>query len=758
MKKLLFAAAALVATLTASAQELGGFTAQPSRDSFIPFEDGTPVGFPVANIAKATFLKDATYAGTTSTPTSDGTGFEIGFEFPFNGQKFTHFGVYGFGGVKLGTDAPFSMNYASFPFTGAKNDNSIFCADTWTQSYTTAEGDSTLISYKTIGEPGSRKLVVQYLNMGLNTSSYNKDLVGTYSLQLYLCEDGSAYVIYEGLSDLPSSTVGNVFFGVRGVGSSDFVSFENIFSEPVGYFSTSKTNPFKPVVDGYTVKLVPPTDVTRPTTQPTDLDVEYMGQSLGVAMNITFTKDPQADRTLVVLYEGKPEALPEDKVLYAEKDVIGNGVVCIADATNPNATSSYKQVTQKKRDTEYYLVAYSYNSYGTNGPLYNTTNPATKVFTTSPYAPASIKLTAFDANSLEIAVESNQNNDYVFVAYSDQTWNPGNYGARPLTGDPDANAKVGDVLTLTYTERQWNEELGESEYFTYTIQTGTVAYFGRTGSFKLENLEPSTGYYFNVFSYNPKTQQFSCGDDTLQLWSSTTIVPTYELNMLDVPENRVPAGWTRSNDTQGFGVQASGRGNIKSGQVSGARIFQCVRNAKSPQILTSPTIALPDSSNLSFAFHIHGRSSGYMARDAVYDEWEPADAVEIRLLVEGEDEPVVLEKFDEKNIPTAAVESTTSWGTYSYDLSAYKGKKVRVQWYWNCVATSMAYMGIENIAVYDNTSSGEDDPDGPDDPDTSIRTNLLDMSDSDIFNVSGQKVDEPANGIVIVNGKKIMVK
>lgn len=739
MKKFLLSIAALTSTMLVSAQEIAGYSAKISQGTYTELKDAKVVetGLSAEDVPGSVLLPGG-LNGSGYNATIEGEGFEIGFSFPFNGEEFTRFGIIANGGLRLGKEGSMTISPSNYALTQSSEDydNLILFSDSWVKSQTAEEGDTLQIQYATIGDEGNRELIIEYKNMGINTSSWKTELIGTYDMQIHLYQDGKIAYVVKGLSDLdPEQTAGSIMAGVRG--KSDFITYGDIFTTPWRTFNHVETTNLAAVADGFTLMLDTPADVTTPETQPTDMKVSCTGKTESVNVTVEFTPAVGADRTLVVFYEGEPTALPEDKVIYAEGDAIGNGIVVMA--------SDEKQVTARgmKHSTEYNVVAYAYNSYGTNGPKYNTVQPLQKKVTTSPAAPAKIALKAKSANSLTIETTANENNDLVFIAYSDESWNPGNYGARAFTGEPDASLKAGDPLFMEVTDGYWDDELGEYVETTETVEAGKVAYFGPAAEFVLDNLEQSTSYYFNVYSYNPESEQFSCGDDTLQLAASTYIIPTYELDLSKCPEMGLPGGWTTTHDWQGFSCQAAGRGNVMS-QTDGGRVISVTRAKDETVEMKSAEIILPESSELQFDFHMHARGSGWFASNALYDEWEDEDQLQFLLYVEGQEEPVVLQKYDAAS--PAEFETVDSWNTYTVDLSAYAGKTVRLGWSWLCASTSLVYFALENLKITDNSAP------------TAISTVENNPQKAALYNIGGQRVDATNMGIIISNGKKYVVK
>lgn len=731
MKKVILSIAALTCSMLASAQMIAGYNATSGEGTYTELDNPTVVntGVYAQDVVASCYLQDGLRANGYNKSIS-GEGFDIGFTFPFDGEEFTHFGIYSSGGIRLGKQSEMSMTSYSASGSwinpsGEDFDNAILFHDAKARSYSAEEGDTIQIQYQTIGEEGSRELVVEFKNLAINAAPYSSgtELVGTYSMQFRLSEDGKIAIALKGLSEMGETTAGELTIGLRGV--SDYVAFGPSFAELTKKFNNSFYSSNAPklvnVADGFTISFTSPTDVVTPSTQPSDIEYSMNGQGEdGVTVQASFTPAEGADRTLLVLYDGTPDVLPVDGVAYTpyawgvEGDKIGSGKVWLA------SEDAMANMTKLAHNTAYTLVAYAYNSYGANGPKYNTVDPASVSFITTPAQPQSVSLESKTANSITVNVEGNEDGDMVFVGYNNKTYLD-NYGARGFIGTPDASLQAGDQLYID----------GE--------EAGKVAYFGPAGEFTIDDLEASTPYYLTVYSYNPTSEQFSCGEDSLHLHTSTVIVPTYELDLSDAPWNDIPAGWT-TNKEKGYSVQRAGAGQVAS-QTEGNRVFSATRDKNMALELKSPEILLPANSEMSFDFHIHAKGAGYMGSNQVYDEWEDEDELQFLLYVEGESEPIVLKKYDASN--PAEFEAVTSWLPFTVDLSEYAGKTVNVAWSFKCVSTMNVYFGMENFKVVDTTPTG-------------IKTVETVNHSNAIYNLQGQRVSEGTKGIVIVNGKKIV--
>ena len=146
------------------------------------------LSFPISQLSSITPVKAAPlslppetlYAGTDSGLRGDdrvSSTLEIGFSFTFYGNTYTQFNATTNGLIGFNGGATSTYTNASLPNSSSPN-NAVY--GFWDDLY--SYDDTQLVLYRTIGDVGSRQLIVQWTNYGY----FNSDLpMGTFQIILY---------------------------------------------------------------------------------------------------------------------------------------------------------------------------------------------------------------------------------------------------------------------------------------------------------------------------------------------------------------------------------------------------------------------------------------------------------------------------------------------------------------------------------------------------------------------------------------------
>ncbi len=721
MRKHLLAIALLLTSTVVSAQMLGGYKATATED--VANKEATVISSSVEQ--ECLYLTDASAKGEVT-----GKAFPIGFDFPFNGGEYKYFGVSAQGLIKLFTeeDATMAIDKNSLTRATDAGNNIVFCYDDYAQSYTAddvAEGETfnpTEISYKSNGD----ELVVEWKNLGANTSSWQKKLAGTYTMQIHLFKDGTVKYKFYGLSAFEKSNAGNLKLGLRG-GQNDYVTWDG-FDAANSYYGESKSFKLAKVAEGYTITLHTPGEIVTPEAQPTNLAIvpSYTDR---VFATVTFDMASGVDNYLMLLSKGEPTEAPADGATYAKGDAIGNATVLLAGRPGVWGTTA----DNLDHNSSYTVTVYAYNSYGTGTPKYNTVNPLQASFLTAPEKPGVLKVVSTTDNSMKMSIAANSGDDMVIVLYNDSVYNPELMGNQAYVGTPDKTLKAGDYLT--YTNGDTKDE-----------KAGKVAYFGKAGDFELTDLKPSTSYYFVAYSYNETTETFSQGSDSTQVWASTNITVPYTMDLAGAPIYQLPGGWTAGNGSYNYGFRVITKDDREwKSQTEGSNNIFC-DNADNTTTysVVSPTIELTKNNAVSVDWLINMVGSGWFASTSAYEEWDEKDSLAFVLYADGE--KVILKKYTSTNAPQD--EDDATWHPENFDLSLYAGKQVQFAVEWLGANTAKLRLSLENIKV-----TG-DEPTKIISAETSANTN----ANSKTFNINGQLVPDTTHGIVIKNGKKVVVR
>ena len=717
MKKCLLAVASLLTSTVVSAQMIGGYKATTSQD--VTYKDAVLISDSV--VQGYLYLSDSIASGAV-----EGKAFPIGFDFPFNGGVFKYFGVSAQGLIKLSeTDSTkIELNNSFLNNDKEGSNNTIFCYDQYAMSYDKGEAEGctpTSISYKSNGD----ELVVEWKNLGINTSSWKKKLVGTYTLQIHLFKDGRVKYVLNGLSGLESKSAGNVTLGMRG-GVKDYITWDS-FDATNSYYATNKSFNLAALAEGYTISVNTPGEIVAPEVQPTNIKAE-VNYTDRVYATVTFDEAAGVDNYLMLVSKGAPSEAPANGNTYEKGDSIGNATVVLAGKGGIWGTTA----DNLDHNTDYTVTVYAYNSYGTGTPKYNTVDPLQTSFITAPEKPGALKVLSAANNSLKLSVAANTGDDMVMVVYNDSVYDPDMSGNRAYVGTPDKSLKAGDYLT--YTNGDTKDE-----------KAGKVAYFGKAGDFELAGLDASTSYYFIAYSYNEATETFSQGADTAQVWASTNITVPYTMDLAGAPVYQLPAGWTAGNGAYNYGFRVITKDDRETkSQTEGNSVIYCDNADNSlTYSIVSPTIELTANNTVTIDWLINQMGTGWFATASAYEEWDEGDSLAFVLYADGE--KVVLKKYTSENAPKD--EDENSWHPESFDLSLYAGKNVQFGVEWLGASNSRLRLYLENIKVTGDLPTG-----------VASAKLASQANDEKTFNLNGQLVPDTTRGIVIKNGKKMIVR
>lgn len=204
----------LLSFLSASAQNsVRDYIYSFTFETFEPLTNDTILG--------SGFQDDWLYMGpgnsiSTISGSLSGIGFPIGFPFVYDGVTFTRFGVSSNGFIKLSTGGTFTMsNSLASAFTST--------SDSVNQRYIIAglHGDIMSVvgqgkySYRTIGSPGSRILVVEFRNVKHYVPNPTSEEFYNFQIRLH---EGSNKVSFIYGQHLKDATTRNYTVGLRGFG------------------------------------------------------------------------------------------------------------------------------------------------------------------------------------------------------------------------------------------------------------------------------------------------------------------------------------------------------------------------------------------------------------------------------------------------------------------------------------------------------------------------------------------------------------
>lgn len=128
-------------------------------------------------------------------------------------------------------------------------------------------------------------------------------------------------------------------------------------------------------VEDYTLNIIPASPCSTPTAQPTSLSLS----PTGTFTSGSFTPASPASNNYLVVYNTTGTVpSPSNGSTYSVGGIIGAGNIVVS-----NDSSTTFTISGLTNTTTYYIFVFSYNSFCTGGPLYNTSTPLTGFTTTN---------------------------------------------------------------------------------------------------------------------------------------------------------------------------------------------------------------------------------------------------------------------------------------------------------------------------------------------------------------------------------------
>ncbi len=659
---------AALCAVGANAQAVLGYTVSESSGTYSALDNPTVI-FDGSNTdaeqSSSFFPRNViTPEGLTGSAGS-AEGFSIGFNVDIAGASYDNFLVSTAGYVMLGNGEQ-SYN----PMMGANF--MTYVGDYTVAGFALSSGvtynDETTISYQTLGSGDDSRLVVQFENYLLCYNYWGEP--APVDIQIVVYKQGKVQLVFDRLSALGEDVSINLYVGLRQ--NENYVSIVG----STGDMSVQCNNRGNLTVDaawadGTTVTLNVPSDCVKPEAQPTNLDLTSTSDSV----EGSFEPSADADTYLVVYApSGVAGEAPVNGTIYAEDDKLGEATV----AYFGPATSF--EVSDLPGGTEYTYTIYAANSYGLNGPVYNTEAPLTSEVATFPAPAGEVVFTASSLTSLTMTVEPNEANDDVVVVYNTYCERD-NFGDHGYFGVLAPDAKVGDVLPVPedFTP-YWDFDGAE-----LPANACTVAYVGKAGEITISDLDPSSAYYVAVYTRDEAGKYTT---DPVYTGYATYMEIPYDGNSYNFPRYELPYGWTGSEagaSTYGFrdeefvdratwtprqGSQfIQQRANITRGDAI---------NGKEAWMTPAPLYVNDRHCMVTFNYCITQGVDRFTT--SAYNDWAEDDVLEIRLSEDNGETWVAVATYTAAEHPKQ--EETLSYVSISADLNAYRGQTVLVQLYW----------------------------------------------------------------------------
>ena len=567
MKKVLLSLLAVCFAGVASAQEVCGYTAKAYQGTWTGLTDATLVNTepidmtlnnPTMTYNEKCYGVDATGKVVSGTALEGVSGFPIGFEFEYLGKKFTQFGICANGFICLGAEGELMTFESSSSYWFKKNfSDKVFAkyaiglysnyllSQTVSETNAYGEKDAFEILYKTVGDEGSKELVVEFKNAVTTASSslystskkeqltdiYDETLCTVWSSQLHICQNGKIYWVVKGLSEEGTSTNRGATTFALNDDNGNYSSLTN-YSSGTDFLNNvvvvanenSTKKPRAATPDGWTVEFIAPGPTVTPTAQAT---LTYTTYTNWKGMTVTPKAEcADADNVLVVRCdEAEVSCTPVDGVTYAAGDVIGN---CVVIANNSQAVLY---------DTPSIFKAFAYNSIGKGGAKYNTTDaPEFKIAGFDPTLEVpTINVKETTENSITVNVTPNAQGSQVYLAFTDKSdWD--GYTQRGVIGTLTADMTAGTVLK----DAEGND-------------CGKLIYVGvGNEDVKVEGLESGKYYYFVALNKDSKDNLTANTNDWAgAAYAYTNYTLPVEYDLTNAARNCVPFGWTATPYEEG---------------------------------------------------------------------------------------------------------------------------------------------------------------------------------------------------------------
>lgn len=661
---------AALTALGANAQAVLGYSLTQSTETYTPLTGATVIydGSAAENAdINAAFCDYLLSADGLTQEQGTYTGFPTGVDIDFCGTTVNTFAVEG-GYLWLGNG-----QVAADPRSNAfwvDNGMQLGICSNFGVSATT----DTRVSYQTLGEGDDARLVVQFEKLGVRDGMWD-ETGQPLDLQIMIYKDGAMKLCMTGFDVLPEEVELRFWSFVKYddnyvcAAENDGVYTLDHNSNNYIYYTSATPNGFTFTFNAPEPCVVPISGATALTLDPTSLEI-----------NGSFTASESADNYLVLYAEGAGAAMPAAPVngtVYTD-EVYSEGYKLVQ--FGPETT--FRIVAEGGKD--YTFFVYAANAYGSNGPVYNTTDVLTGSVKTLPGAPAEVKVVDSSLNSLTLSVAANSANDDVVILYNDFC-DRDVYGDHGLFVTPGADAKVGDELPVPegYVPEFSYEGSPEPK------NAGTVAYIGKAGeAIVIEGLNSNTAYYIDVYSRNADGVYSS---EVARSGGSTYLEFPYDGDTYNWPRYDKPFGWNVTEDNSEahtLGVQNDsefdnwGEEPIRRGtngiQQTARLQTGDANNGWTAWMVPAPVVVSERHQLAKFDYSITFGESRWS--NIPYNDWDERDELKVQVSEDGETWADVA-VYTKENRPEQETES--SYVSIAADLNDYRDKTVQVRLYWH---------------------------------------------------------------------------
>lgn len=442
-QKLTLLAMALIAVFTARAQMIA-YDVQTTTTDYEDVTGGTVIdlqGTTGKDLAKLMIDADGNLNFNNA---EEVTAFPIGFDFAYNSKQMKYFLIGSDGEILLSTEETVTTNLH-------QNTNTMFSNNTFHDAFgvVVRNGvygyDDTEISYKLEGEEGSRVLIIQYKNIGLQTNSnWQKDDYAKVNIQYRLFEaTGNVEMKVSGFKPYDGVESRNHFMRIGLLGDpqdrllvydyngTEFGSKDNFITYSADSYPA----------DGTTYTFVAPEPCETPATAPTELALT----STSTQISGTFTVGAADYYLVLATTDNELTEAPADHTKYVLSQVVGNAtVIAVVEAGEFTSPQTFADLMTP--GVKYTVFVYGYNSKCANGPLYNAT-PAKASIATKPEAPEAITVSNVDKNTLQLNVKPAGSAPVLVAMTTEQYVNTSNqYLTYGIFGQPAGTYNVGDEI------------------------------------------------------------------------------------------------------------------------------------------------------------------------------------------------------------------------------------------------------------------------------------------------------------------------
>lgn len=639
----LTAAITVLSLSSAYAQRMATYALKVTNAPYTEITDGTPVPVEDTESDFKNLVIDG--SGEAHYDEFTGKGFDIGFDFNYNGKKMRRFMISTDGYLLLGEEgATMSSSCPTNPFLIFDNDkdNNLIGIIPISEVYGIPE---TRLSYKLEGTAPERCLVVQYKDLVI-TDRFGWELNDTVQIQFRLYEaTGNLSITCNGFQ--PGEEVSMNYMSMK-IGILGDVGDRLMLTD----FSSGNTTTDDRLIswsqtaypaDGTTYTFVAPLPCVTPATQPTGLTL------YATTKKISGSFKPAEDADHYLVLATTDEALndtPADGVAYSEGETIGNATVL---AATENTTFGCGDILEGK--TGYNVFVMSYNAKCSNGPVYYTTAPLTAAITTMGDAPKELNAVCKDANTLSISAAA-ADGEQVIVALSDTTsrMRAGRFiDYEGIFGTPAGICAAGDELA----------------------EGGRVLYVGPASEFEASDLLPGKMYFVKAWATDGKGS-YSSEAVTVPVYTAAYL--PWDGQIANMAINKAPAGWTWKGTFSA----------IRDGYLQGDMTADGENAAE--MWIETPDIYMPERGTRLFAdFSLKSGSSKF--------NFEEGDVLKIQVTDGTGYKDIAV--YDKDNLPTPA--SGTS--PYTWTFTDYAGSKARIRFYiQSAKSTTLILNAISAIA------------------------------------------------------------